>query len=121
MIGKNITISGQKAENRKLGIFEDGQCISHRSKNHKVKFRLYPIGCYTGVVANAKYDRYLEILIDKHMKHRYTKSNYKIGRMSEGYERCPEGYSCKFIEMTVFVNASYQQKDKIIWFENERY
>lgn len=121
MIGTKVSISGQQVKNRSLGRFQNDECISHAQRTHQVIFRLYPIASYTGVVANAPYERELELNVHAHFKKWGGRSNYRVGHLRECYGKCPEGYSCKYFELPVFVKTAAKAKDKIIWIEHDVY
>ncbi len=118
---EKITIEGTTVEKRKLGKFEGDECVSYRRYTHTVRFRLYPIAPYTGVIANGKYERTLGLHVQKHLKSFGGRSNYKIGRLNEGHERCPEGYSCKYYELPVYIKTAKKTKNSIKWIEHEIY
>jgi hypothetical protein len=121
MIGTKVSISGCQVENRCLGQFINDECVSRTQRSHQVLFRIYPIASYTGVIANASYERELELNVNYHLKKWGSRSNYRIGSLRECYGRCPDGYSCKYFEIPVFIKTTTKNKDKIIWIEHGVY
>jgi len=119
MVGEKVTVEGLQANNRRLGRFDGDECTRHAYKQHAVKFRLYPIASHTGVCANGPYERALGVFVYDHIKRYYGRSNYRVGHLREQYGICPEGYSCKYFELPVYVKTTEATDDKVVWIENE--
>jgi hypothetical protein len=117
MIGEKLTIQGASQENRSIGRFENDECVSRATKQRTLFFRLYPIASYTGVCANGNYERLLQLTVLKRLRH-YTKSNYRVGRLRECFGKCPEYYSCKYLELPIYVKTANAKKDEVVWIEN---
>jgi len=112
------TIVGMSQRKKNYALFDGDECIAPCSKQHVVRFRLYPIASYTGVCANGNYERFLGLHIYKHFKGYYSRSNYTIGRVNELHEKCRDGYICKILEVPVYVRTANRRKDKIVWICN---
>lgn len=117
MVNDKVTVEGLQTENRSFGRFDGDECLSHASHRHKLLFRLYPIASYTGVCANGHYERTLGVLVYDHIKHYYGRSNYRVGCLREQYGKCPDGYSCKYFELPVYVKTAKVTNDKVVWVE----
>ena len=113
----NLTNEGLQVDNRALGSFDKDECTSHSQRSHKVLFRLYPIASRTGVCANGPYERALVMYVSNHFKHYGSRSNYRVGHLRECYGKCPDSYSCKFLELPVYVKTSKSAKDVEVWIE----
>lgn len=123
MIGEKITIQGNVNESpRSFAKFEGDECIGYKpGKTSIIRYRLYPIVSYTGVIANAPYERLLELNVLRKCKKSFANGNFKIGKLREGHDKCPEGYTCKFFEIPVYITTLKKMKERIIWIEHDRY
>jgi len=119
MICHKITVESAKGENRSIGRFEGDECVSRFQRTHTISFRLYPIACYTGVCANGAYEQVLQRAIIKYLKRFGSRSNYRVGRLREGYGKCPQFYSCKYFELPIYIKTANASKDRTVWIENE--
>jgi len=79
----------------------------------RVEVILYPIPQTTGKNERYQYESMLRDACDRYVKS--LKGRYNQTRMSERYERCPEGYRCKMYFYTITTKAKAKTNDERVW------
>ena len=92
----------------------DGEYKKYR---HNLTFRLYPIPSYTGSTVNSRYINCLNVNVLNYLKKYYRKSSFAVRKIKECYDKCPEEYSCKYLELSICIHTTNSVKNKIIWIE----
>jgi hypothetical protein len=113
----NATICGESANRQLSGEFQnDGAYQYKKLKETIIEFRLYPVPSFTGVCKNGIYEKALEAHVSRFLGKRFKAFNYRIGRIRECHDMCPDGYKCRYLEIPVRFKGSWKGKNEAIWF-----